>query len=432
MTILLNRDQFDARAEILAAREAGAFHLLTGYAGSGKTTLTQDLARHWDSAGVDVVLTAPTHKAVSVLSRKLRLTGLMTPCVTIHSLLSLTPKPHGDRLVFERKKKADPVQADVVVIDECSMISADLMRHIRRHLPVSFVVFVGDPAQLPPVGEELSQTFGTKRKSHLSSIVRQAAENPILNAADIIRGSQGKEMDWSWMKSAKAPPLGVYNPCDPDEWMRKAFTSSDFAQDPDTFRYLCWTNEQVHRVNQRVRRWIYGETDTPFVANEAALFRSPVFAEDGKTPLISTNEEATVLNIERGMFSHPIPPRAELAGWKAQVPVWKIQVMKEDGQVVKVETPRDVKAYNAVLARIADEAGETRDRWGDHHAFKQRLASIQNVYAMTVHTSQGSTFRNVFTDVADIRRRAASNVLETQQLLYVAVTRPTDALVLVQ
>jgi exodeoxyribonuclease-5 len=432
VSIILNPDQQQAKAEILAAREAGTFQLLTGFAGSGKTTLMQHLAAHWDAGHVDVVLTAPTHKAVSVLSRKLRQSGLMTPCLTIHSLLSLTPKPHGDRLVFERKKKADPVHADVVVIDECSMISADLMRHIRRHLPVSFVLFVGDPAQLPPVGEELSQTFGVKRKSHLSAIVRQAAENPILNAADTIRNSQGKGMDWTWMHSAKAPPLGVYIPADPDHWMRKAFTSDEFANDPDTFRYLCWTNEQVGRVNQKVRHWIYGETKTPFMQGERALFRAPVFAPDGKTPLISTNEEATVLDIEPNHFRHPIPQREMVAPWVAEVPTWRVRVLKDDGQIITTDTPRDVRAYNAVLARIADEAGDTRERWGDHHAFKQRLASMQNIYAMTVHTSQGSTFGNAFVDVSDIRRRASSNVLETQQLLYVAVTRPTDALVLVQ
>lgn len=430
--IILNPDQEKALAEILAAREPGGFHVLTGYAGSGKTTTMQALARRVKALGLEIVLTAPTHKAVAVLARKCQQAGISVDCRTIHSLLSLKPKPHGDRLVFERKQRADPVTADVVVIDECSMVSLEMLRHIRRHLPVSFVLFVGDPAQLPPVGEEASQTFGTKSKSHLDTIVRQSSDNPLLDAADIIRSSQGGPMDWSWLKSAKAAPLGVFIPTCADGWMEKAFTSPGFAADPDAFRYLCWTNDQVARVNRRVRQWVYGcLTPTPFMPGERALVRSPVMDRDGQTPLLSTNEEATVLAIEAATFTHRIKETGLLSPWSATVPSWRVEMQRDDGEKIEIHIPRDDGAYKRVLARIADEAAEDRSRWGDHHGFKQRMGSLQPIYACTVHTSQGSTFRNVFVDVSDIRRRASDNVLEAQQLFYVAATRPTHALVLV-
>lgn len=428
----LNEGQSFALAEIMTAIRPGDFHLLTGYAGSGKTTLVQHLAKILTERRIDVVLTAPTHKAVSVLARKLGQAGVPVECVTIHSLLQLTPKHVGDRMVFDRKKRAEAVTADVVVIDECSMIQADLMRHIRRHLPVSFVLFVGDPAQLPPVGEAESEAFAVKSRSHLDTIVRQAAENPILNAAHTIRKSQGGAMDWSWCVSAKAPPLGVFRPRDADSWMRKGFTSDEFTEDPDAFRYLCWTNERVALVNQRVRRWIYdGDPATPFVVGERALARAPVFAEDGKTPIISTNEEMTVASIESATFRHHIKEREELSGWTGEFECWHVLVLKDDGTKVEIDIPREEKAYQRVLHRIKDEAGTSRERWGDYHALRQRIGQLQNIYAMTVHTSQGSTFRNVFVDVPDIRRRVQSNTLEAQQLFYVAATRPSHALVLV-
>jgi exodeoxyribonuclease-5 len=147
MTLQLTPDQDRALAEILAAREPGSRYLLTGYAGSGKTTLMQEVARALLKKRLSVVMTAPTHKAVSVLSAKLRQAGIGgVECRTIHSLLSLKPRAHGDRQLFERNKRADPVMEDVVVIDECSMVSAELMVHIKRHLPMSFVLFVGEAA----------------------------------------------------------------------------------------------------------------------------------------------------------------------------------------------------------------------------------------------------------------------------------------------
>lgn len=429
----LNDDQSAAFAEILTAIHPGDFHLLTGYAGSGKTTLVQHLAKVLIERGIEIVLTAPTHKAVAVLSRKLKAAGVAVDCVTIHSLLQLKPKPNGDRMVFERKKRADPVNADVVVIDECSMVPADLIRHIRRHLPVSFVLFVGDPAQLPPVGEVASQSFDIKSRSHLDIIVRQAAENPILAAAQTIRKSQGGEMDWSWCVSSKAPPMGVFIPRDPDFWMRKGFTSLEFSRDADAFRYLCWTNDRVAEVNRKVRCWIYGEEPkTPFVVGERALARAPIFQGDDKLPIISTNEEMTVLSITPTMFRFGVKSHENsLDAWTAEFSCWELEVMKDDTTTVNLIIPRDDRAYQKALHRIKDEAGDVRERWGEFHALKQKIGQLQNIYAMTVHTSQGSTFRNAFVDVADIRRRVSSNLLEAQQLFYVAVTRPSHALVLV-
>ena len=430
--LVLNADQERAKAEILAARAPGEFHLLTGYAGAGKTRLVQHLAELWDKASVEVVLTAPTHKAVAALARKLREDGIRVPCQTIHSLLSLAPKPDGDRLVFERKKRAPPVTADIVVIDECSMLGLELLRHIRRHLTRAFVLFVGDPAQLPPVDEDESQAFGTKSHSHLDTIVRQAEGNPILDAADAIRKSQGNGLDWSWCKSAKAPPLGVYIPHHSDGWMEQAFTSNEFAEDADTFRYLCWTNERVAQVNRKIRNWIYGgPTPTPYMPGERILIRSPAFSPDGQTPLLSTNEEATIITIDPSLLRHTMRDYEGSPGWTTEIPCWHFKLRKDDGQEVEIDAARDDRALKRALGMIADQAADARGRWEEFHALKQRCVWVQNVYALTVHASQGSTFKHVFLDVADIKRRASTNLLECQQLFYVGFTRSTHTVTLV-
>jgi exodeoxyribonuclease-5 len=117
----LTADQAEALRRIEAACEPGGSYLLTGHAGSGKTYLMQRLTLNMKAKGRRVILTAPTHKAVAVLARKLaeaEITGV--PCRTIHSGLSLAPKRNTDRMVFERDRDAEPVVADVVVIDRHS------------------------------------------------------------------------------------------------------------------------------------------------------------------------------------------------------------------------------------------------------------------------------------------------------------------------
>ena len=156
----LTPDQAEALKQIEGAFEGGGMFLLTGHAGTGKTYLMQRLTRSMLEHHRSIVLTAPTHKAVGVLARKLFEAGIDgVPCRTIHSLLSLKGKEQADRLVFERSRHAEAVTANVVVIDECSLVDLELYRHIKRHLPNAYVVFVGDPAQLPPVGELESQAF---------------------------------------------------------------------------------------------------------------------------------------------------------------------------------------------------------------------------------------------------------------------------------
>jgi exodeoxyribonuclease-5 len=108
----LTTDQAEALREIEAACEPGEFYLLTGHAGSGKTYLMQRLTKNMLAKKRRIVLSAPTHKAVAVLARKLAEANIRdVSCRTIHSILSLTPKPRTDRLVFERERDAEPVMS---------------------------------------------------------------------------------------------------------------------------------------------------------------------------------------------------------------------------------------------------------------------------------------------------------------------------------
>ena len=85
--------------------------------------------------------------------------------------------------------------------------------------------------------------------------------------------------------------------------MKKAFTSEEFEADPDSFRYLAWTNARVRAVNEMIRRWRYGDDiPTPFMPGESALFRAPVIVDEAL--IFANNQEAKVLEIERSTLSH--------------------------------------------------------------------------------------------------------------------------------
>ena len=279
--ITLNPDQDRALGEVEASVAMRRTHLLTGHAGSGKTTLIQVLAAL--HAGEKVVLCGPTHKACEVLSRKLRAAGIKIPVCTIHSLLSLRPKSQGARQIFVRAPKAPAVVADLVIIDEASMLDASMMHHIELWLAGIAVVLVGDAAQLPPIGEAGSRCFATIPESHLHGIVRQAEGNPIIAASAVVRASQAVAApDWSWARSTKVGNTGIFTPGhDVNAWQKHAFTSAAFVSDSDTFRYLVWRNANVDRFNARVRRWLGHDPAVPFVSGRARVDSHAVHQKQG-------------------------------------------------------------------------------------------------------------------------------------------------------
>jgi len=430
--VTLTLSQKTALDEIIKAHAEGRpTHLLTGYAGSGKTTLMQEVARHFLRLKVVTVITAPTHKATAVLRAKV---DKDVECRTIQSHLGLQPSTQGGQTTLVRAKRPQTIPDGVVIVDECSMISRELMGWIRDLLKYCFVLFVGDPAQLPPVGEEASPSFSVPSRSHLETVVRQVAGNPILEAATVIRQSQGGSVDWSWVQDARQDSSGLFIPKDAESWVRKAFTSDAFDADNDSFRYLCWTNHRVHQINQMVRRWRYGEhIEMPFMPGERAVARAPFSRqnEDKNRQQIATNEEVLVMDIQASCLSYRFEACGSVAAWSTDIPSWELTVLTMSGEEITAHLVEDERQLQAVERRLVQEAKQERKRWQHRFAFQSALLNLQAIYAMTVHTSQGSTFRNVFVDLGDIRRRAGGNPLETQQLCYVALTRATDMVFLV-
>lgn len=399
-------------------------------------------------ARVRVGVTAPTHKAVEVLRRKLHEAGLVdvaATCMTIHAMLGLKPGvSDSEKMILKRSGgKGCTGDFDFIIIDECSMIGSDLQAFIDNDLQFHFVLYVGDSAQLPPVGEDIAPCFefGEAQNcgvSELTEIVRQEAGNPIIKASTVLRVQQGTgRMDWSWCDPASDGAHGIYLAGDDaDMWMQNAFTSEDFEKDNDSFRYIAYTNERVKEVNSKVRQWIYGDTPTPFVEGERIMCRNPVKDEDDKV-VFSTNQEAIVTSIEAGIREFTFyavaagPGKESLPTWRYNLPVWKVGLQHPSAGEVICDMARSEQEVKNLDRRLITEAKANRERWYSRFQFLEAISDLRCVYALTAHSSQGSTFGNGFLDIPDISKRERSNVLECQKLLYVGLTRFKQAVVLI-
>ena len=174
--------------------------VLTGGPGTGKTTTTLGIITAFQAAGASILLAAPTGRAAKRLSET---TGMEAK--TIHRLLEFKP-PEG----YQRNEE-NPLEGDVLIVDECSMIDIMLMYALLRAIPDTMtLILVGDVDQLPSVGAGNvlrdiieSAAFPVIR---LNKIFRQAASSRIItNAHRINRGqmpdlSNGKESDFFFIE----------------------------------------------------------------------------------------------------------------------------------------------------------------------------------------------------------------------------------------
>ena len=170
--------------------------ILTGGPGTGKTTTTLGIISAFRSAGASILLAAPTGRAAKRLSEA---TGLEAK--TIHRLLEVKP-PEG----YQRNEE-NPLEGDVLILDECSMIDIMLMYALLRAVPDTMtLIMVGDVDQLPSVGagNVLRDVIdsGVFPVVRLTKIFRQAATSRIItNAHRINRGqypdlSNGRKTDF--------------------------------------------------------------------------------------------------------------------------------------------------------------------------------------------------------------------------------------------
>ena len=179
-------------------REAGAaavrngLLILTGGPGTGKTTTINAMIKYFEMEGLDIFLAAPTGRAAK---RMTEATGCEAQ--TIHRMLELSggPENASGRAMFARNEE-NPLEADVIIIDEMSMVDIHLMQALLKAvIPGTRLILVGDVNQLPSVGpgRVLQDLIGSKAFPvvRLTRIFRQAAQSDIIvNAHKINRGEQ--------------------------------------------------------------------------------------------------------------------------------------------------------------------------------------------------------------------------------------------------
>ena len=364
--------------------------VLTGGPGTGKTTTLNAIISLFENRNLDLELAAPTGRAAK---RMTELTG--REAKTIHRLLEVE-WTDGDKQQFSRNEK-NPLNCDVIIVDEASMIDALLFDSLLKALRLSCrIILVGDSDQLPAVGAGnvlndilSSDIFPSIR---LKKVFRQAVKSKIVtNAHAIIKGENpdfsSKESDCFFLR--RQDRFAVSN------------TVIELVSErlPNAYGFDPIRDIQVLCPSRMT------ETGTVNLNNILQITRNP--NTSGKQQLafkgIYLREGDKVMQIKNN---------------------YDLQYRRDNGEY-------GTGVFNGDVGFITDidkRGGILKVRFDDRIVtyFSEDLGQLELAYAVTVHKSQGSEYDCVVLPLFDVPQK-----LKYRNLLYTAVTRAKKLLVAV-
>lgn len=384
----------------IAVTEAAGNGLLivTGGPGTGKTTTINSIIKFFESEGMDILLAAPTGRAAK---RMTETTGYEAK--TIHRLLELSKlsDDQESKFSFERNE-SNPLETDVLIIDEMSMVDIGLMHALLKAVSVGTrLILVGDVNQLPSVGP--GNVLKDIINSHcfnvvkLSKIFRQAADSDIIvNAHKINDGERirldNKSRDFFFLKREASNVICAVMINLIKNKLPGYVNASPF--DIQVLTPMRKGELGVERLNQVLQQAL----NPPSAQKREKEHHEVIFREGDKVMQIKNNYQIT----------------------------WEIKgaggIATQNGTGVFNGDAGKIREINLFSEHITVEFDDGRLV---DYSFGQ-LEEIELAYAVTIHKSQGSEYPAVILPILDGPR-----LLFNRNLLYTAVTRAKSCVTIV-
>ncbi len=373
LAILLSEGQWSALETTLSSKVS----IVTGGPGTGKTTLVRAIIAVFEGAGKRILLAAPTGRAAKRLSEV-----TSREAKTIHRLLAYNHKSGG----FQ-KNEENPLDADVVIVDEASMVDVFLMYHLVKAVPATAVlILVGDIHQLPPVGpgNVLRDMIDSRRVPavYLTEIFRQARESLI-----IVNAHQINQGNFPAAPSSNRDTLKDYYFIEQDDPEKVLSTIRELCcvRIPDRFNLHPLSDIQVLSP---MHKGIVGTANLNRVLQEALNKSSDMIERMGRTFKRLDKVMQIRNNYTKDVFNGDIGTISEI-----------------DGKMQKLTVEYDGRPVDYDFAEL-DE--------------------LVLAYAVSVHKSQGSEYRAVVLPVM-----TQHYVLLQRNLIYTGITRAKELVVLI-
>lgn len=446
-------------SEFIFERNADSIFLLKGYAGTGKTSLIGALVRSMDALKQKTVLMAPTGRAAKVFALHAEHTAF-----TIHKRIYRQKSFSGEMIDF--LQNVNLLKNTLFIVDEASMIANDSLGSsvfgTGRLLDdlIHFVysgegcrlMLVGDAAQLPPVGQQLSpaldeqtlEGYGMDVKSiTLSEVVRQLSDSGILWNATMLRRLMAEDEVWDFPRlRIKGFPDVVHIPANE---LIEAIEQAYYQVGSDETIIVTRSNARANAYNQGIRGRILDREEELTGGDQVMVVKNNYFwvKPEEKAPdnveeaspamdFIANGDVAVVRRLRNERHEH---------GFRF-ADVW-LQFPDYDDVEVEATVILDTLASEAPALTREQQESLFQHVWGDYPELttkRDRMKAVKNdplfnalqvkyAYAVTCHKAQGGQWKRIFVDQGYLTEDMIGP--EYFRWLYTAITRATETVYLV-
>ena len=436
------------------------FAILTGFPGTGKSTVVVEFIKVLRNRQNRVLLAAPTHPAKNILLDFLAEQNVKVPTRTIHSILGLKPEVNdlGEERFVQSGEPLDFSDYDLLIIDEASMIDRYLWAILTTTPSLPPTLFVGDRYQLRPVNAHTISPVFTKIKPQnsfkLTHVVRH--HGLLVDYLAVLRDGYDETESHIEMSPTDFTGDGTVIYCEYGEWLARVCAS---MQSGDTYKVLAYTNRNVDRFNDILKSIEVSNYQIPdlegckeygYSIGEKLVLREPLLkwnSERKYEEIICNN--GLVVNVAH-------VDSTTLLGFRCSaLTIWWIEPETSDDNGDGYDSPSSFRAlkrlpikeqtiyaldsgengnYQARLSQLKAEAlnypltsRQRKETFRSYYQLKKTFTDVSRIYASTVHKAQGATYDVVFlcSDIAE-----CSDLEVRRELRYVGSSRAKRQLVI--
>lgn len=398
---------------------------LTGEAGVGKTYLNTELINYflknsksfkdnkWSPESI--YITAPTNKALSILQAKVPNHPNLV-FKTVHSALKMARivSDKEDRVTFKPSysDKNPPFDGcSLAFLDECSMLNSSILNDLDDfNFPI---IFTGDSEQLSPIGEPISPVFARGYPNvKLIEIIRQGEGNPIIDLSrnlDLIKKRESNIVE------------GGYGYVFQND-RNKIIENLALVNGTDDLKYLAYHNDEVNLLNKRVRERLYGNNPAKVELGETLVMDAPKGEH-------WTNKEIKVEDIK--IITEQIYIPTSYSKYTGNGPTncdtikMRVYRINDEFNIVHEHSER---MYKTIFDSIITNCSKYGWSWKAKYFFVEQFGQTKYNHAITVHKSQGSTYKEVILNIGDINH--VRTTAGRKKMKYTGVTRASKLLIL--
>jgi len=421
--------------------------LVKGYAGTGKTTLVSSLVKSLDQCNLRYVLLAPTGRAAKVLSAYSR-----RPAFTIHKKIYIQKSTREGMGIFVLERNLH--SKTFFIVDEASMITNqaqelnifgsgrlldDLLEYVYNNKNCRLIM-IGDTAQLPPVGLDMSPALDrnvleqhniTVSECHLTDVIRQSLDSGILYNATGIREILDKQIfDFPAVRTKGYDDVIPLSGSDLLEELSRAYDHYGL----DGTIVVTRSNKRANKYNQGIRNQILGREEEIARGDFLMVVRNNYFwlDENQMTDFIANGDIAEIMRIHKyqdlyGFRFADVTLR--FPDYQNMQVACKIMLDTLNIEAAALGQEEGKALYQAILEDFPDIKSKRKqyEKVREHPFFN--ALQVKFAYAVTCHKAQGGQWETVFIDQGYITDHMLN--VEYLRWLYTAFTRATKKLYLI-